>query len=327
MKTLRARLAVAGVKRSFLDKVVLPPWWEESIAASPGGMREAAGYICAHLGYSLSSLLDEKLPLTFAQQAGVKYKKAKGVTQEDVSLATHYSLGVARAIATAFTESAPSTSFPAPEQWRQTLLASAAGGWVGLPEIIHASWESGVPVVHIRNLPAGAKRPDALTTMIGDRPVIVVLNARRSPSWIAFIVAHELGHIHRGHLKPGQTVVDEKIDTQAEDKDEADANDYASKLLTGHSNLGLHSSRSLNMHQLATAVQSFGQDYKIAPGVAALNYGFTTNSWAAAMGAVSILEKGEDAAEHLKRAMERHLKSDTVTEDAWDWIQRATAVE
>lgn len=57
-----------------------------------------------------------------------------------------------------------------------------------------------------KNLPEGAKKPDALTTMAGERPVIVVMNARKSPSWIAFIVAHELGHIHHKHLKAGQTL-------------------------------------------------------------------------------------------------------------------------
>jgi hypothetical protein len=41
------------VKRKFLDKVVLPSWWEDSISATPGGLREAAGYICAHQTPSL----------------------------------------------------------------------------------------------------------------------------------------------------------------------------------------------------------------------------------------------------------------------------------
>ena len=53
MKRLRSRLSTAGVKRRFLDKVVLPSWWADSIAATPGGLREAAGYICAHQTPSL----------------------------------------------------------------------------------------------------------------------------------------------------------------------------------------------------------------------------------------------------------------------------------
>lgn len=81
MKRLRSRISSAGVKRRFLDKVVLPSWWADSIAATTGGLREAAGYICAHLGYSLGSLLDEKQPLTFAHTGAVKYKKTKGDSQ------------------------------------------------------------------------------------------------------------------------------------------------------------------------------------------------------------------------------------------------------
>jgi hypothetical protein len=53
MRPLLSRLFTAGVKRKFLDKVVLPSWWEDSISATPGGLREAAGYICAHQTPSL----------------------------------------------------------------------------------------------------------------------------------------------------------------------------------------------------------------------------------------------------------------------------------
>lgn len=45
MKTLRARLSAAGVKRTFLNGVVLPSWWDDAIADSYAGVREAAGDI------------------------------------------------------------------------------------------------------------------------------------------------------------------------------------------------------------------------------------------------------------------------------------------
>lgn len=161
--------------------------------------------------------------------------------------------------------------------------------------------------------------------MVGERPVIVVLNARKSPSWIAFIVAHELGHVHHKHLKPGQTLVDEKIDKKADEKDEGEANDFAIRLLTGFSDLGLNSTRSMGMAQLASAATAFGQKYRIAPGVAALNYGFTTGVWSVANGAVSLLEKGDDAAKDLKKAMDAHLDLDAISEDSREWITRATS--
>jgi hypothetical protein len=114
MKRLRSRHSSAGVKRRFLDKVVLPSWWADSIAATPCGLREAAGDICAHLGYSLGSLLDENQPLTFAHTGAVKYKKTKGVTDEAVALATHHALGVVRAAASAMTDLPAVAAVPRP---------------------------------------------------------------------------------------------------------------------------------------------------------------------------------------------------------------------
>ena len=325
MKALRARLSDAGVKKGFLDKVVLPSWWEDSLAETTGGFREAAAYICAHLGYGLACLLDGRAKLEFSQQGAVKFKKAKGVSEDDVCLTTHYALGVARAVAGGFSEHVAVHAVPAPEAWREALLAKAATQWVTLKDILQATWKLGIPVVHVRNIPAGAKKPDALTTMVGDRPVIVVMNGRKSPSWVAFIVAHELGHIHHKHLKAGQTLVDEKIGEKSDEKDEGDANDFAAKLLTGSSDLGLSSPRSMGIPQLAAAAKSFGGKYRVSPGVAALNYASNTGEWAVANGAVAALEANEDAAEDMNAALLENVGTDDFSEDAWEWICRATS--
>jgi Zn-dependent peptidase ImmA (M78 family) len=327
MKVLRSRLSEAGVKRGFLNNVVLPSWWEDSIAATSGGFREAASYIAARLGFSLASLLDDQAALSYAHPSAVKYKKAKGVTAEDVSLATHYAVGAARSVAAALAEAAEVSVVPAPEEWRQALQKISDKPWVCLRHILKSSWELGIPVIHLKNLPAGIKKPDALTTMVGERPVIVVMSGRKSPSWIAFIVAHELGHIHHKHLKAGQTLVDEKINHASDEKEESQANDFAVRLLTGRPDLGLSSTRSMGIPQLATAAATFGQSYRIAPGVAALNYGFTTGEWPLAIGALSLLEKNDDAAKDLDKAMKEHLDLDALSDDSREWITRATQAE
>lgn len=327
MKALRTRLSAAGVKPKFLNTVVLPSWWEDSIAATAGGFREAASYIAARLGFSLASLLDDKAALSYAHPSAVKYKKAKGVTAEDVSLATHYAVGAARSVAAALAEAAEVSVVPAPEEWRQALQKISDKPWVCLRHILKSSWELGIPVIHLKNLPDGIKKPDALTTMVGERPVIVVMSGRKSPSWIAFIVAHELGHIHHKHLKAGQTLVDEKINHASDEKEEAQANDFAVRLLTGRPDLGLSSTRSMGIPQLATAAATFGQSYRIAPGVAALNYGFTTGEWPLAIGALSLLEKNDDAAKDLDKAMKKHLDLDALSDDSREWITRATQAE
>lgn len=327
MKGLRARLSKAGIKPKFLNEVILPDWWEDSIASSEAGFREAVGYIGSHLGLSLRSLLDEDALPTFAKSSKVLYKKAKGITNNEVNLATQYALGVARSVAGSFTEKAPSHEVPDPKRWREELLQVSDRPWVCLRHILAASWNLGIPVVQLRNFPAGAKKPDALATIVNDRPVIVILNQRTSPSWIAFIVAHELGHIHHKHLKAGQTLVDQKVSGDAVENEEKEANDFAVRLLTGHSDLGLNTTQRMFAQQLASACRSFGEKNRIAPGVAALNYGFTTQNWALANGALSILEEKDDASEEMKSCLLAMLDSEDLSEEAWGLISRSTGID
>jgi Zn-dependent peptidase ImmA (M78 family) len=327
MKALRKRLSEAGVKRKFLDEAVLPSWWDESHALEPGGFREAAAYIAAHLGYSLKSLTDPDAELSFSHVGNVKFKKAKDKSPDDVCLATQVALGLARSVAKACAEQPAFTEIPPAQEWRDKLLQKSDKPWVCLRHILQFAWVAGVPVVRLTNLPAGAKKPDALTTMVGGRPVIVILSGWKSPSWIAFIVAHELGHIHHGHLKPGQTLVDGKIDSRSDEKDEIEANNFAGVLLTGHPDLGLHSSSKLGPPQLARQAKEFGKKYRVAPGVAALNYGFNTGAWPVAIGALTILEKADDAGEDLNKAMLAHLNEEETSEESWEWISRTTATK
>lgn len=324
MNVLRARLSKAGVPRSFLNQVVLPGWWNDSLAVTPGGFREAAGYVCAHLGFSLGSLLDPSQELAFGERGAVKFKRPSGVSDSDVCLATHLALGVARAAATAYLERPPALAVPAPEEWRGRLMADSGARWVGLRDVLIATWRLGIPVIQVRHVPVGGKKPDALATLVGDRPVIMVMNRRKSPSWLSFIIAHELGHLHHRHLRPGQTLVDEKVDQQSGEKDEREANDFALRLLTGQSDLGLSSTRRLDAKALAEAAEAFGRKYCIAPGVAALNYGFTTGEWPVAIGAVTRLEADRDAAAEMLKAQEENLDLEALSEEARDWILRAT---
>lgn len=321
MKGLRRRLSAVGIKPKFLNEVVLPSWWDDGLAAEPGGFREAIGYIGAHLGFSLNSLAGEQAP-AFSKAGAVKYKKQKGASLDDVSLATHLALGVARAVAQAGLPACQSV--PTPVKLREELLRTSDQPWLTLKQILQEAWKLGIPVIQVRNLPPGVKKPDALTTWLGDRPVIVVLKASKSPSWMAFIVSHELGHLHHQHVRPGQTIIDEKIEGAVEEKEEKEANDFAAILLTGQTNLGLHSRHRLDIPSLAAAVIDFGRKFKVAPGVAALNYGFTTQFWPVATGAVSQLEAKENAGDEIRAAMHEHLPWTELPEEAREWILRTT---
>jgi hypothetical protein len=73
--------------------------------------------------------------------------------------------------------------------------------------------------------------------------------------------------------------------------------------------------------------QDFGKKYRVAPGVAALNYGFTTGAWPVAIAALSNLEKGDDARLDLCKGMTDHLSPGEVSEDSWEFISRLTGTD
>jgi hypothetical protein len=83
----------------------------------------------------------------------------------------------------------------------------------------------------------------------------------------------------------------------------------------------------MNINQLAYQAEEFGKNYRVAPGVAALNYGFNTREWALANGALSLLEKGDDAGADLTKEMTNHLSPGEVSEDSWEFIFRLTGTD
>jgi hypothetical protein len=113
----------------------------------------------------------------------------------------------------------------------------------------------------------------------------------------------------------------------ADGKEEKEANDFAVRLLTGHSDLGLNTTHRMQSGQLAKACRLFGQKNRIAPGVAALNYGFTTKNWPLSSGALSVLEKNDDAGTDMMAALRESLDQDNLSGESWGLIARATGME
>lgn len=325
MTGLRQRLKDVGVKRKFLDEVVLPSWWEDSIAESQAGFREGAGYICSHIGYSLESLLDGRKKPTFAGASEVKFKKSEGVGNREVALATNYALGLARAVTLAADDLLAYSTVPAPLELREELLNASEKKWISLRDILASCWRRGIPVIQIRNFPKSGKKPDALVTIINERPVIAILKNVRAPSSVAFILAHELGHLYHEHVKPGQTVVDEEILEKATEEEEQQANQFALELLTGDPAFSLRTGQNLTTKHLVAAAKKFGETNRVAPGVCALNHGYRFDTrWPVANGAVKMLEGDRDAGEAVAQAMTKNLSLDEVSDDTKEWIIRAT---
>jgi len=303
----------------FLNESILPDWWDDSMALEPAGLQLVQAMISNRLGLSFKDLVAGKVSVSDVQK--IRYKKAKNKSSTDIEAVTNYALSIAKAVARGYKGGgAEVQEIQRPEDLRKKLLQESDMPWVSLRHILRLSWSLGIPVLNVKAFPTKGKKPDAFATNIDGYPVIVVLSKRSSPSWIAFLVAHELGHIFHGHLKKGESIVDLKMDRSAEGKEEQEANQFAVELLTGQSDLGLHSSIVLTQKKLAEAAKIFGTKYGISPGVVALNYGFTTGAWATANGAVSILEKNDRASSYFAKDTCKHLIEADFSEDVFDWL-------
>jgi len=80
------------------------------------------------------------------------------------------------------------------------------------------------------NLSDAARRTDGMTFYIRKTP-IVLFNETTSPQRAKFTVAHEVGHIVLGHVKPGTVTAANREPQPGDAQEERAANQFAARLL------------------------------------------------------------------------------------------------
>jgi hypothetical protein len=321
MGVLRQRLSEAGVNRKYLNSCILPDWWDDAAAQNPAGFSEVLLYIAHRLGLTVDSLTSKGELEFYGVKA--KFKKRADTTEDDLQLAKMIAFHAARVAASACrTAVAPLPE--APEAIREQILQSGVP-CVALEALLDYCWGHGIPVIHVGEFPAKAKKMDGLSARIDGRPVIVLSKNIRSKSAMAFILAHELGHLALGHLPADMDLIlDQSWDKNESDWEEEEANAFASHLLTGMKDPKFSAARNLNAEQLAAAATKLGNEHKIAPGVVALNYGWTKRFFPVAFAALKVLEPGEHAAEVVGQRMVGHIDEDLISGEAYEWLVRLT---
>ena len=109
-----------------------------------------------------------------------------------------------------------------------------------------------------------------MTFFIEDRPVIVLARGEKHSAKQLFYMAHEFGHIVRGHLDPDTILCDETIQRGDSETREKEANDFAVALLTG--NQFFYSTVFRRGTDVAYLCKEKAKEFHVDPGVMALNY-------------------------------------------------------
>jgi hypothetical protein len=338
IKAFYQRLAGLGFPRKFVREVLLPDWWCDEYEQQGGAVVEAAAYVSRRTNFDFSALLDEGQSLFLRKVANPCYKIRQGTQEGSLTNASAMAERVAELAAYAYTQPLQSFDHIDSKAIHKKILVDS--DFVTLENLLIFCWESGIPVIHTNCFPKGTgqKKFDGMVGKYGDRPVILISNNRKSSAWLAFIVAHELGHIICNHIKDS-SIIDEKIEpNEQEDEQELEADQFAIEVLFGRKNAGYYSLENFNASSLVSYAKAWCRLDHVNPASVVLNYAWfkakiaiseTTKRsvWAIANQALKEFEGDSIASQVINQELAQRLAWETLSSDNQAFLERMTGIE
>ena len=278
-----------GFSWNFVRSFVLPEWWEDSMAQNAVNRALAEAYIAKQLGISAEALRRRDQRLEALSMSEVRFKRYKNQVDETVYPTVIVALRAAQIVVQALREDTPKFQGPTEaHEIRNAILRQSE--YADLDSLLEYCWQAGIIVLQLESKPAGSKGFDGLAAIVEGRPVIILASARDSAPWLAFYVAHELGHIMLEHVQHGSgALIDKSLKSATgQDDDESQADRFALEVLAGHEAPKLRNLR-VKAEQLAVIAARNSRHLGVDPGVYALIYAKSNNRWPVAQKALKVL--------------------------------------
>lgn len=325
MRNLYVRLEDAGISESYVRNYILPEWWSDEIAESSTGFLEGIGYIAKHLGIEPSALRDEETSLSARSVAGARFKLRTDMDAGDVTWAQSVAVRAGEMAAYAFDASFQLSSEDSGSSIRSRILEGGAK-WVDLEHLLSFCWDSGLPVLHIPEVPGN--KMDGMVVGAEDRPVIILSKDHSQKAWLLFILAHELGHIVEGHLGKGDVLLDEEYTPDSSDPREQEADRFAVELLSGDPEFEIVGDL-VKAEVLAEQAKKFAAEHQITPGAAVLN--FTHNHperpWPLANATLRELRPDANAPEIIRSTLQERLDWASLPDESAKFLARVSGID
>ncbi|EGT4448148.1 ImmA/IrrE family metallo-endopeptidase [Cronobacter malonaticus] len=326
MSRIYEKISKAGFNYAFISKV-LPAWWDDSLADTPSGKQYASLHLARVFSLSPESLKDSSESASFSLGGNHRFKHRVNLGEEDLNVATAVAYSAARIAAENFKIPYAAHADLSWQTIREKLLQDKK--WVDLSSLIGFCHSVGIPIVYIKNFPTGAAKMAGLALIVSNRPVIV-LSQVKTHGFMLFDLAHELGHIAKGHLNDqnGGVHVDRKIEAQSTDDLEAEANRYAFGLIGGKESLSIAPTRGyLTGPRLAEAALAYGGKHGIEPTHVALNYGHNLGHWGVAVNAVKSICAGQPTDQSVvKQLMMDAIDNENINDDDLELLKTLCGV-
>lgn len=275
----------------------------------------AAAYISKQLGFRLEELRSKDRALTRPPMASARFKRYKNVIDEKVRASALIAQTAARAVVRSVDRSLPTfTQHVSAAEVRDAILRKHE--YVDLDSLLKFCWASGVAVMSVRHLPSQGKRFDGMAVVLGNRPVIVLASGRDGPPWLAFYLAHELGHIMLGHVRrdTGALIDGELTSKTGSSTHEREADQFACEVLTGFPTPGIKDLK-VKGPKLAVIAARSGPNQGIDPGVYALIYAKSNNRWPVAQIALKYLNQNSGGQARVFECLQAHFAGGEASEE------------
>ena len=287
-KQLRRELRQAGIANAAIN-AVWPEWWSAEAKDSLSATTELTYTVARRLGLSPRALFDGSPQ--FLWHDSTKFKNLGTTTDKEQAILASFGTAVGRCALGATRPGV--TPLTDAESVRDAILREAR--FVNLPQLLTFCWQAGIPVIQLRVFPLPQKRMQAMTVKVNERHAILLGYESEYYARMAYILAHEIGHILLGHLEHSDSLLDMDDPLTAGDLDaeEVDADRAAFILLTGRANPEvLANMQSYSARQLAHAANAQADQERMEPGILALCLGHATGKWQQTFGALKIIGPG-----------------------------------
>lgn len=290
-----------------MRQVVLPDWWDDVLADDPTSRVQIELRVAQRFSLPLADVANPAKPLQLAPAADIRLKRAKaGTWRADVLPGLIAARNAVSLLLPQLRDVPPLPANLTAADLRRWILARQRA--IELSGLVEACWAHGIAVFHFAPLPAIAKKFAGMAYFEGNRPVIVLASGYDAPPRQAFYLAHEIGHVLRGHVKPGgEMLADSDLDTKTEDRQEREADRDALQLLTGERTPQFEPIYGMTAPKLRAAAQLYEQEHGIHAGTAALIYGKTAQRMPVAAAALKLMNMATGARAIVAEGLARRL--------------------
>ncbi len=310
VSSLRHRLASAGFKKDFVRQAILPDWWDKSCEQDQSLLADFEIRVARFLELPISTVRDPTAPLSALQHSEVKLRRVRHVEKGRLAPAIHAALQIAAAVCRRMGETAPaSDAIPSNGlTWRNEIERDRTH--VSLQDILTDLWGRGVPVVPVDTLPTPSFQ--GLACIVEGRPTILLGQRYDEPGRVAFIIAHELGHISSGDCTPGNPVVDEEAQVLDDSDMERLADQYANQVLVGED--AIPKVGGNDFRELAQNAADLESERGADAGAIIYAWASHTRDYPQAAMAVNALYRGSGALSLLRRYFKSNIDIDGASE-------------